>query len=137
MALVGYSLWRKDAGFKSIIFLPPQFNSLTFPNLTPVLGITMVAQNTSNQNFTVRALSAKAFCDGKYIGTVYNFNAQVIPPTSAFPLKLYIQLSLIGIAIDVVTAIQDKEFSKTIQLQGSANVDGLQLPITESFDVGI
>jgi LEA14-like dessication related protein len=136
-AVVGYSLLHKAAGLKTLNFLPAQFRALSFPGGDPVIGIDLPVQNITNQDFTIRGMSGNLYSGGTYLGNISTFNAQVIEPTSETELHLDFELNFNGAVTQIIEAITENNFTKTIDMKMKVNVDGLIVDVNQSMKVGL
>lgn len=138
-AFIFYSLFRKGKGLQTLNFFPDKIKSLDFDGLTPVLRIGIGVQNTSNQSFTINSIAGNVYSltGGKtYIGNVSMFSAVTIPKNSQQILIVQARLNLIGIVNDIIDALQGGNFSQKISIDLLANVDNLQIPIQQTFNIG-
>lgn len=104
--------------------------------LTPVMTLGLAIQNTSNQSFTLQSLAGEVYANKYLIGNVGTFSAQTIHPNSETVIYIDCRLSLLGIVTDILNAIRNKTFSQTIELESTANIDNLQVPIDLSYKFG-
>jgi LEA14-like dessication related protein len=115
-------------------------NSLIF---TPVgLGVQgsgiSLAVNVANPTNTALSLSSLAGSlniQGSAVGNVTDFTPQVIQPNSQTQINLLITPNVFGLAAGVINQIDGNEGSGSIQasLVGTANVNGVPLPVNLSF----
>lgn len=96
----------------------------------------LVVQNTSNQYFTLNSIGGNIFANDKLVGNVGSFVAQHIPANSQTTLYLKVKMNLIGIVSDIISAFTTGNIKQTIQLDATANVDTLQVPIKISYTIG-
>jgi len=99
------------------------------------------AQNTSNQSFTIYSIAGNAYSkegsDLVYVGNISAFQPQVISPNSESILRVNIKLSLIGVANEIIEAVQYGDFTKTIVIKATANIDQQQIPINQTLNIGL
>jgi LEA14-like dessication related protein len=115
-------------------------NSLIF---TPVgLGVQgsgiSLAVNVANPTNTALSLSSIAGSlniQGSAVGNVTDFTPQVIQPNSQTTINLLITPNVFGLAAGVINQIDGNEGSGSIQasLSGTANVNGVPIPVNLSF----
>ena len=108
-----------------------------FSGLTPVFTLGLGAQNTSNQTFTVNSIAGNATSNGFFVGNLANFQPQLVPANKQGILLLECRLSLIGVANDLIQAFQTHSFTQDLRIQGTVNVDNLQVPLDIKFKVGL
>lgn len=136
--IIIYSLLRKGQAAGTLNFNPDKVRGFSFDGGTPVIDIGIAVQNTSNQSFTVNSLSANLYSlqyNKTYVGNVSTFTPQTIGPNSQKILVVQARLALIGLANDILTAIQYGNFQQEVELTGYANVDNLQIPINLKFRI--
>jgi hypothetical protein len=134
---VGYSLWNKRHAAQTLNFFPDEVKDFHFSGLTPVFTLGLGVQNTSNQSFTINALVGNAMSNGFYVGNLANFKPQVVPKISQGILLVECRMSLIGVVNDLISAFQNHDFTQNLIIQGTANVDNLQVPLDLKFKVGL
>jgi hypothetical protein len=133
---IGYSLIRKGAAAGQILWYQDGIHSLKFEGATPVLTIRVRAMNTSNQQMTITALAADVEANDTLIGNASFFNPQVIPARGQALLLINIRLMPLSLVNDLINAFQTKNFKFKIEVNGSANVDNLQVPLSLTYNVG-
>jgi len=139
--IIAYSLIRKGKAFKSINFFPDKIHGFEWEGLSPILVMGLGAQNTSNQSFTIYSIAGNAYSkegsDLVYVGNISAFQPQVISPNSESILRVNIKLSLIGVANEIIEAVQYGDFTKTIVIKATANIDQQQIPINQTLNIGL
>lgn len=135
-AVVAYSLIRKKAAGGNLVFFAGGVQGFAWEGMEPVINISISVQNTSNQSFTIKSFAGNLFSDGFYIGNLSSFVPQTIGPNSQATITLAARLQMISVVNDIIKAIQSANFQKTIELKAMANVDNLQIPVNQKFNVG-
>ena len=117
-------------------FFPGGVDSIHFDGATPVITITLIAHNTSNQQMTINSLDGNISANGTYIGNASSFIPQTILPNSQSTVKVDIRLGIFNIVNDIIRAFQFGNFQQVITFEGSANVDNIQVPLNMNYTVG-
>lgn len=128
-----YFIIRRSSFAKNLIF--------TFNNIKPVgkwwqpeLIITLGVQNPTNQVATIRAISGTLYLSDKAISNISNFNQQTIQPQIESLISFSVRPGVVGIANvikEIFTGTKSKQYN--FKFIGSANVDGVLLPIDQEF----
>jgi hypothetical protein len=135
--IVGYELLAKTQALGTVNFFPGKLHSLSFDGATPIVTVQLLAQNTSNKLFTMQSIAGNVYTDNYLVGNVSNFTAVQIAPNTQTAIPIKIRLSLLAVVNEIIAAIQTGNFSKTLYVDAHANIDGLQVPIKETFKVGV
>jgi hypothetical protein len=133
---IGYSLIRSGVSAGQILWYADGIHKLTFEGMSPVLQIRVRAMNTGNVRYTLNAFAADVTANGTIVGNANFFSQQVIEPRSQVVLLVNIRLMPVAIVNDLVTAFQTKNFRFKIDVNGTANVNNLQLPVNLTYNVG-
>lgn len=134
--IIVYSLLRKSAGLGSLNFFPGGVVGITWENSSPVLTIKLVAQNTSNQAFTLKSLAGSVFANEYLVGNVSSFTLVTLQPNAETILYIKIRLALLGIVNDIIRAVTTGSIRQELEFESMANIDNLQIPIEFKFTVG-
>ena len=128
-----YFIIRKSSFAKNLIF--------SFNNIKPVgkwwqpeLIITLSVQNPTNQVATIRAISGTLYLSDKAISNISNFNQQNIQPQMESLISFSARPGVVGIANvikEIFSGTKSKQY--TFKFIGSANVEGVLLPIDQEF----
>jgi LEA14-like dessication related protein len=128
-----YFLLRKSSFAKNLIF--------SFNNIKPVgqwykpeLIITLSVQNPTRSAAKITAISGTLYLSDKAISNISNFNQQIIAPQSDSLISFSAKPGLIGIANvlkQIFSGEKDKQYN--FKFIGSANVDGILIPIDQEF----
>lgn len=103
--------------------------------LQPKIFITLAAQNPTNAGATVKSIVASINYKGNTFADVSSFQVQNIRPQSENMIVLTAQPSAIGIFSTVRNIIQDKKFVNDIAIVGTANIDGVNVPINLQYGI--
>lgn len=133
---LAYSLLRKGAAATDLLFFPDGIKGFYFKNGSPIVRFGMRVQNTSNQNFTINSFACNVTSNGTTIGNASFFGAQGIAANSQTVLVIEIQLFALSIVQEIINAISTKNFQFPLQLTGTANVDGLVIPVNLNYTAG-
>jgi hypothetical protein len=126
----------KEAAARSIIFRLDRIQSLKWDN-GPVFHVAVLAQNVSNQSFTVNSIAGNAYSDGYLIGNVSLFgNPQTIQPNSEQELMIKVKLSLINAVTELINSFEYAHVKKELSIDAMANVDSLVISIKQKIMVG-
>jgi len=136
LGLIAYFGFRTYSALSSLVFTPGNILSVELQGMVPVFTITVLAQNTSNTDLRVNSFAGNLFSNNTLVGNVSSFTPAIIPANSTVQIPIQIQLGLIGLANDLITAFQTKNFQQAIQVQGFANVSGIQVPLKLDYTVG-
>lgn len=128
-----YFILRKSSFAKNLIF---SFNNIKPVGklLSPELIITLSVQNPTNQVATIKAISGTLYLSDKAISNISNFNQQTIQPQMESLISFSARPGIIGIANvlrEIYTGTKSKQY--TFKFIGTANVDGVLLPIDQEF----
>lgn len=137
VAAGGILFWlgRKALAAGNLVFSPSNSFSVRFDG-APIIDFQVVAQNTSSADLLLNSFAGNLSANGTFIGNVSNFTPQEIAGNRSTPINLEAQLNLIGVTNDVIRSIQNKSLTQNLKLNGSANVQGIQVPIDLEFTVG-
>lgn len=133
---IGYSLLRSGVSAGQLLWYADGIQKLTFEGMTPVLQIRVRAMNTGNVRYTLNAFAADVEANDTIIGNASFFTQQIIEPRSQVILLINIRLMPLAIVNDLITAFQTKNFRFKINVNGTANVNNLQLPVNLEYNVG-
>jgi len=125
----------KAAG--SLVFYPDNITGLSFEGASPVVQASILVQNPSNTSFTFQSFAASATSDGVLVGNVSNFTPVSIGANSEGLMPIKIRLLLLSAANDVIDAIQNRNVKKKLELKGTINTNGVPVPITLNYEIGL
>lgn len=130
-------LFSKARAAGSLFFLPGRISSITFDNATPVVQLSLIAQNTSSQGLTIESMAGNILTEGDYIiGNFSNFTPIHIAGNAQSAIPVTIRLQLVGLVQDIITSFATGSFSKRLTLRGLVNAGFVRAPIDVTFEVG-
>lgn len=127
---------RKAVAASNLTFYPGGVQSMAFLGATPILTVLVQVQNTSNAQLTINSFSGNVTSNGTLIGNVYNFTPITILPNSMQVVLVTLQLNATGIVNDIVNIFTTRSSKQMLSVNASANVEGIQVPIDLTFQVG-
>lgn len=141
-ALIGYGIYSKGRALSNLIFSPGQINAIHFDGATPVIELSILAQNTNSASVPINAIAGNIYTqDGTgqtLIGNIYNFQPTLIQGNAATWLTLYCRCQIVGVVNEVISAFQYKNNTKNLIIQATANVSGIQFAVPEfTLTVGL
>ncbi len=107
---------------------------IVFQGITATTPLTytlnFVVQNVSNTQITFNSMSGTVQLNGTGVGNVSAFpNPAInIPGNSQANIGVVLDLSLLGVASDIVAFVQNPGQALNFEVIGNANVNGLVLP---------
>lgn len=137
LAILGFSLWRKKSALQNVIFSPGSVVGISMSGINPVLQLSLIAQNTSDQNLLMQSLAGNVNANGTLIGNISSFSTQSIPANSQTSILVNIKLYSLGIVNDLISVFQNKNAVSDINVNGYANVGFFQVPINMKFSLGL
>ena len=100
--------------------------------LQPLVAIKMMVQNPTNQRVVVKSIVGSLSVNGKFLAYVSSFGDQTIQPNAESVLNLTARPSAVGVFQSFKQLITQPIGSVQISFSGSANVDGVNVPITQT-----
>ena len=100
--------------------------------LAPTINVEMVVQNPTNQTITIKSITGSVSVNDKYLANVSAFGDQKVLPNSESILRLTARPSAFGVFESVREILTQPIGTIAASFQGTANVDGLVVPISES-----
>lgn len=125
-----YFLSRFSFGQKSQFFLRSVKPSGS--PLSPIINVEMAVQNPTNSTVTIKSITGSISINDKYLANVSAFGDQKVLPNQETIIKLTARPSAIGIFESVRELLTSPIGTTVASFQGSANVDGIVVPINES-----
>jgi hypothetical protein len=132
-----YFWGSKGLAASNLVFYPGSVSGMSFNGSTPTVQFTMQVQNTSGTDLTINSFAGNIFSSDTLIGNVYNFTPVLIPAGSMAVITVNAQLNAVSIVNDIIRAFQMKNFSENLDVNATANVQGIQVPVNLSFNVGL
>jgi len=125
-----YFLSRLQFGQKAQFFLRSVKPSGS--PLRPVINVEMAVQNPTNSTITIKSITGSISVNDKYLANVSAFGDQKVLPNQESIIKLTARPSAIGIFESVRELLTSPIGTTVASFQGTANVDGIVVPISES-----
>lgn len=126
---------QKSAG--NLVFFPGNITGLQLNGYSPVILAELVVQNTSNLSFTVNSLAASVSSNGTLIGNVSNFTPITVPGNNQATIPLQLVLQPIALVNNIIGIITGGSGKTEIKIDGSTNADGIQVPISLTYKLGL
>jgi len=96
------------------------------------LHIQIGVQNPTNDSLQFQSLAGTVYINGTAAGTITDFTPAIIAPNAQTPVTLVYSPSLFGVAAAVINLLNNGD-GVTIGLKGSANVNGVSIPVNLTF----
>jgi LEA14-like dessication related protein len=125
-----YFLARYSFSQKAIFLLRSVKPSGTI--LQPTVTVEIAVQNPTNQRITLKSISGSVFVNDKYLANVSSFGDQVITGNSESIVKVTARPSGVGVFQSVRQLLTQPIGTIQVRFSGTANVDGINIPIEES-----
>ena len=103
--------------------------------LAPTINVEMAVQNPTNQTITIRSITGSVSVNDKYLANVSAFGDQKVLPNQESILRLTARPSATGVFQSIREILTQPIGSIAASFQGTANVDGLVVPISESRNI--
>ena len=100
--------------------------------LAPTINVEMAVQNPTNQTITIKSITGSVSVNDKYLANVSAFGDQKVLPNSESILRLTARPSATGVFQSIRELLTQPVGTIAASFQGTANVDGLVVPISES-----
>lgn len=113
------------------------FRKITFGGrlLQPKIFITLAVQNPTNAGATLKSIVAQINYKNSSFADISSFQVQNIRPQSESMIVLTAEPSVIGILSTVREIIQNKKLANDISITGTANIDGINVPINLRYAI--
>lgn len=96
------------------------------------LQVQIGVQNPTNDSLQFQSLAGTVYINGTAAGTISDFTPAIIAPNAQTPVTLTYNPSIFGVASVVINQLNNGG-GVTIGLKGSANVNGISLPVNLNF----
>ena len=100
--------------------------------LSPVINVKMLVQNPTNQKIVIKSIVGTLSVGGKFLANISSFGDQTITANSESTLSITARPSAIGVFNTLRQLITQPIPGKQIVFSGSANVDGVNIPVEQS-----
>lgn len=99
---------------------------------SPIVNVKMLVQNPTNQKIVIKSIVGTLSVGGKFLANISSFGDQVITANSESILNITARPSAIGIFNTFKQLITQPIPGTQIVFSGTANVDGVNVPIEQS-----
>ena len=100
--------------------------------LAPTINVEMAVQNPTNQTITIKSITGSVSVNDKYLANVSAFGDQKVLPNQESILRLTARPSATGVFQSIREILTQPIGTIAASFQGTANVDGIVVPISES-----
>ena len=100
--------------------------------LSPRILITFAVQNPTNQRITVKSVVGSIYVDDKFLANVSSYGDQTIQPNAESLFTITARPSVVGVFQSFKELFTQPLGNIEIRFSGSANVDGINLPIEQT-----
>ena len=100
--------------------------------LQPTITVEIAVQNPTNQRITLKSISGSVFVNDKYLANVSSFGDQIITGNSESIVKVTARPSGVGVFQSIRQLLTQPIGTIQVRFSGSANVDGINIPIEET-----
>lgn len=128
-----YFLSRYSFGQKTTFFLRRVRPVVTLTG--PMVNVELAVQNPTNQQATLKSITGALSINGKAIANLAAFGDQKINANSESLIKLTARPSALGVFQTVKELFTSAPGTISANFTGSANVDGIVIPINETQTV--
>lgn len=134
LGLGGLYLLTRRSLAKNLIF---NLSDIRFKGsvLRPIIQVSFTVQNPTNQKAILKGVAGNLNFNGNPVSNVSNFVEQTIQPRSESIINIDVKPSLIGVSSTIIDVIRGKAKGGQFTFVGSANVDGIVLPINQTYDL--
>ena len=132
---VYYMNLGRSAG--NLVFYPGSLLSgFSFEDSMPVIYTEVLVQNTSNVAITIYSMAGNVSANDTLVGNLSDFTPVTINPNSEGSIPIKIRFQLLGIVSDIMNAFNTGIRSQTLNVEGSANGNGVQIPVKLTYKLG-
>ena len=103
--------------------------------LSPEINIDIAVQNPSNQQATLKSVTGNLYINDKFVANFTSFGDQLISPRAESIITIKAKPGLVGAYNTIKTLLTDRTGNLTASFNGSANVDGILIPINETISI--
>lgn len=103
--------------------------------LQPTIDVGISVQNPTNQTAVIRSISGQITLNNKSIANISSFDTQTILPNSDTLITIKARPSILGIFNTIKNVLNNQTGNNTIVINGSANVDNINLPFSISQNI--
>lgn len=125
----------KGKAARNLTFYPGGIQGMAFQDMTPLMQLDFIVQNTSNADVMLNSIAANAYANDYLVGNISNFQGALIRGNSETRVPVIVRFNLIGAVNDIIDAFQTGNFKQDLLIQGRANGEGISVPIEIKFQV--
>ena len=101
----------------------------------PTVQIKMLVQNPTNQKVIIKSVVGSVYLNDKFLASISSFGDQTIDPNAESILQITARPGAIGVFQALKQLVSQPLGSNVIRFSGTANVDGVNVPIQQSTTV--
>ena len=131
-----FLLWFFGSGATVVSNLKFIENGMTFDVSNPlriVINLAVIVQNPTSGSVTLQSLAGYFFINGSQSGNVSDFTPSVIQANSQTLLNLVLSVNDIALVGVIMNYINSGSSSVVVNVQATANVSGVAIPVNLSF----
>lgn len=103
--------------------------------LSPTINIDIAVQNPSNQQAILKSVTGNLYVNDKFVANFTNFDSQSIYPRAESIITITAKPGILGVYNTIKTLLAQRTGGLSATFTGSANVDGILLPINETVNI--
>jgi LEA14-like dessication related protein len=100
--------------------------------LQPTINVELAVQNPTNTTIKIKSITGSISVNDRFLANVSAFGDQTVAPNSESTLRLVARPSALGVFESVRELLTAAAGQVSATFRGSANVDGIVVPITET-----
>ena len=100
--------------------------------LQPTINVELAVQNPTNTTIKIKSITGSISVNDRFLANVSAFGDQTVAPNSESMLRLVARPSALGVFESVRELLTAAAGQVSATFRGSANVDGIVVPITET-----
>ena len=100
--------------------------------LQPTINVELAVQNPTNTTIKIKSITGSISVNDRFLANVSAFGDQTVGPNSESMLRLVARPSALGVFESVRELLNAAAGQVSVTFSGSANVDGIVVPITET-----
>lgn len=137
-AVAAYFLFQggSTAYATSTLNFVPRMPEIKFDGITPVVNFKMDIQNPTSRRLTLRSIFGNLYINGQYSGAVSGVSQVEILPNAVTPITLQVRLSVLSLGTQLYDVIRgNSPLQATVTFEGTANYEGVPLPLKLSYKI--
>jgi LEA14-like dessication related protein len=131
-----FLLWFFGSGATVVSNLKFIENGMTFDVSNPLritINLAVIVQNPTSGSVTLQSLAGYFFINGSQSGNVSDFVPSIIGPNSQTLINLVLSVNDIALVGVIMNYINSGSSSVVVNVQATANVSGVAIPVNLSF----